>query len=120
MPEICRFDGIVIYMYADDHLPPHFHAKYSGEEAQVSITDGTVIRGRISAARGAQGGRVGQAAKSGTGESLGAVQATPGPRPDRAPAVSKQPSGQSRRPHPFNGGPGTCPAWPHAIGRGAT
>lgn len=48
MPEICRFGGIVIYMYADDHLPPHFHAKYSGEEAQVSIRDGTVIRGRIS------------------------------------------------------------------------
>ena len=48
MPEICRFGGIIIYMYADDHLPPHFHAKHGGEEAQVSIGDGAVIRGRLS------------------------------------------------------------------------
>lgn len=48
MPEICRFGGIMIYMYPDDHLPPHFHAKYGGEEAQMSIRDCAVIRGRIS------------------------------------------------------------------------
>jgi len=26
MPEICRFFGIVIKMFFDDHNPPHFHA----------------------------------------------------------------------------------------------
>ena len=31
----------------DDHLPPHFHAKHGSEEAQVSIMDGAVIRGRL-------------------------------------------------------------------------
>ncbi len=25
MPEISRFYGIIIYMYIDDHNPPHFH-----------------------------------------------------------------------------------------------
>ena len=25
MPEICRFLGIVISMYFDEHNPPHFH-----------------------------------------------------------------------------------------------
>ena len=37
MPEISRFFGIVIRMYFDDHVPPHFHALYSGAEALVQI-----------------------------------------------------------------------------------
>ncbi|HBF76754.1 MAG TPA: DUF4160 domain-containing protein, partial [Clostridiaceae bacterium] len=28
MPEISSFYGIKITMYYNDHLPPHFHAKY--------------------------------------------------------------------------------------------
>ena len=32
MPEICRFYGIVIQMFYDDHSPPHFHAEYSGRK----------------------------------------------------------------------------------------
>jgi hypothetical protein len=28
MPEVCRFFGIVIRMYFDEHNPPHFHAIY--------------------------------------------------------------------------------------------
>ncbi|MGL5639508.1 MAG: DUF4160 domain-containing protein [Cetobacterium sp.] len=28
MPVICRFYGIIIKMYFNDHLPPHFHAMY--------------------------------------------------------------------------------------------
>ncbi|MGL5099720.1 MAG: DUF4160 domain-containing protein [Fusobacteriaceae bacterium] len=28
MPVICRFYGILIKMYFNDHLPPHFHAMY--------------------------------------------------------------------------------------------
>jgi hypothetical protein len=28
MPEIARFYGIIIKMFFNDHLPPHFHATY--------------------------------------------------------------------------------------------
>ena len=36
MPEISRFFGIVIAMYYDDHAPPHFHAIYGSEKAEIS------------------------------------------------------------------------------------
>ncbi|MBO7047812.1 MAG: DUF4160 domain-containing protein [Spirochaetia bacterium] len=29
MPKICTFLGISIYMYFDEHNPPHFHALYN-------------------------------------------------------------------------------------------
>ena len=47
MPELCRFFGIVVRMYAGDHLPPHFHAEYAEHEAQVSISDRSVIGGSL-------------------------------------------------------------------------
>jgi hypothetical protein len=31
---------IVITMYWNDHLPPHFHAKYGEHEITVNIPDG--------------------------------------------------------------------------------
>lgn len=37
MPEISRFSGIVIQMYANDHGPPHFHARYGAETARVRL-----------------------------------------------------------------------------------
>lgn len=33
MPTVGRFDGITIYIYYSDHIPPHFHAKYGDYEA---------------------------------------------------------------------------------------
>lgn len=45
MPQISAFYGIVIYMYWQDHPAPHFHAFYSGDEAQVRIADGVVMAG---------------------------------------------------------------------------
>lgn len=42
MPEISKFYGIIIYMYVDDHNPPHFHVIYDGEEAMVDINDGHI------------------------------------------------------------------------------
>jgi hypothetical protein len=45
MPEISRFLGIVIRMYFFDHDPPHFHAAYSGMNAQIQIDPTTVLRG---------------------------------------------------------------------------
>ena len=47
MPELCRFYGIVIRMYFDDHGPPHFHALYGGDEALVTIDSLTVLHGHL-------------------------------------------------------------------------
>ena len=46
MPEISRFLGIIIYMYFDEHPPPHFHAKYGSYEILVYLDDG-VVEGRF-------------------------------------------------------------------------
>lgn len=47
MPEISRFFGIVIAMFYKEHVPPHFHAKYSGEWAAFSIEDLKMIEGKL-------------------------------------------------------------------------
>ncbi len=45
MPEICRFYGIVIRMYYDEHPPPHFHVYYQAAIATVRIDTLKVVRG---------------------------------------------------------------------------
>ncbi len=45
MPEISRFKGIIIKMYARDHNPPHFHAFFGSHEAIFTIKDGHIIEG---------------------------------------------------------------------------
>ncbi len=47
VPRISSFYGIVIAMYFDDHAPPHFHARYAEDEAQVSIADGELLQGSL-------------------------------------------------------------------------
>lgn len=47
MPTISEFFGIKIYMYWDDHIPPHFHAEYTNTTALISITDAVVIKGLL-------------------------------------------------------------------------
>jgi hypothetical protein len=42
VPELCRFLGIVIYMYHRDHAPAHFHAGYAEFEITVEIQSGVV------------------------------------------------------------------------------
>lgn len=49
MPEICRFYGIVIKMYFDDHNPPHFHAEYAGDEALIDVNTLAVFSGQLPA-----------------------------------------------------------------------
>ena len=46
MPVISRFLGIIISMYWNDHLPPHFHAKYGEYKITVNIETG-VVEGRF-------------------------------------------------------------------------
>jgi len=47
MPELSRFLGMVISIYFDDHNPPHFHVEYNDNEALISISDLSVIRGNL-------------------------------------------------------------------------
>ena len=49
MPEICRFLGIVITMYFDEHNPPHFHVRYNEYRAVMSIGDLNILAGRLPA-----------------------------------------------------------------------
>lgn len=46
MPEISRFYGIIIAMFADDHNPPHFHVRYGDYEAIVTIKEG-IVKGQL-------------------------------------------------------------------------
>jgi hypothetical protein len=47
MPELSRFYGVRITMNFVDHAPPHFHATYGDEEAQVEIATGDIISGSL-------------------------------------------------------------------------
>jgi hypothetical protein len=47
MPEVSRFLGISIYMYWDDHAPPHFHAIYGEHEAKLRISPVSLLAGRL-------------------------------------------------------------------------
>ncbi|MDQ5942924.1 MAG: hypothetical protein QG572_1740 [Pseudomonadota bacterium] len=49
MPEICRFLGIVICMYFDDHNPPHFHVRYNEYRAVLTIQTLNLLDGRLPA-----------------------------------------------------------------------
>jgi hypothetical protein len=44
---ISEFYGIVIEMYYSDHAPPHFHARYAGEERTIIISTGAVMAGSV-------------------------------------------------------------------------
>jgi hypothetical protein len=47
MPIISVFFGIAIFMNFDDHLPPHFHARYQDFEAMFTL-DGELLKGEMS------------------------------------------------------------------------
>lgn len=47
MPELCRFDGIIVRMYGDDHNPPHFHAVYKNNDALITIDPIALNEGSI-------------------------------------------------------------------------
>lgn len=47
MPKLSEFFGIAIYMYWGDHGPPHFHARYGGEKASITISDLSILAGRL-------------------------------------------------------------------------
>ena len=47
MPKISEFFGIAIYVYYREHMPPHFHAIYGGEEVLIVIDDLSVLSGGL-------------------------------------------------------------------------
>jgi hypothetical protein len=47
VPRLSAFYGIVIYLYWDDHNPPHYHAVYGEHEAWIVIANATVLRGSL-------------------------------------------------------------------------
>jgi len=47
MPEICRFLGIIITMYFNEHNPPHFHARYGDHQAEIAIETLSIIAGKL-------------------------------------------------------------------------
>jgi len=47
MPTICYFRGIKIYINWNEHNPPHFHAKYCGEEVSILINEIEVLSGSV-------------------------------------------------------------------------
>jgi hypothetical protein len=47
VPIICRFHGIVVRMYYNDHNPPHFHASSGQDEALIEIDSSAVLAGGL-------------------------------------------------------------------------
>ena len=47
MPEICRFYGMIIALYYNEHNPPHFHVKYGDFMAEIDITTLTILSGEL-------------------------------------------------------------------------
>jgi hypothetical protein len=45
MPEISRFFGIIVYMFFNDHNPPHFNVKYGEFEANILMDNGNMLNG---------------------------------------------------------------------------
>jgi hypothetical protein len=47
MPRVSDFYGIAIYLYYNDHPPPHFHAEHVGDEVLIDIVTLEIIRGDL-------------------------------------------------------------------------
>ena len=49
MPEISRFLGIVIFMYASEHNPPHLHIRYNEFAAVMNLRTLNIMEGKLPA-----------------------------------------------------------------------
>ena len=47
MPEISRFLGIIIRMFYNEHLPPHFHAEYNEFKAEILLDTLEIKEGKL-------------------------------------------------------------------------
>lgn len=49
MSELSRFLGIVVFMYFNEHNPPHIHVRYNEFRAVMDIRSLNVLDGRLPA-----------------------------------------------------------------------
>lgn len=47
MPRLVTLNGIAIFVYADDHNPPYFHAISADEEVLLVIADLSIYAGTL-------------------------------------------------------------------------
>lgn len=47
MPRVSAFYGIVMWIYSNDHPPPHFHATYGEHEVLIRIVDDSTYSGSL-------------------------------------------------------------------------
>jgi hypothetical protein len=47
MPTLAVVDGVLIMMFWNDHAPPHFHARFAGQECQIDLATLQVLEGSI-------------------------------------------------------------------------
>lgn len=47
MPCLGIFFGISFYMYFRDHAPPHVHAEYQADEAEIDIATAEFLEGNL-------------------------------------------------------------------------
>lgn len=47
MPKIAEFSNISIYIYYNEHNPPHFHAIYDDKEASIQISSVAILKGNL-------------------------------------------------------------------------
>ena len=47
MATVAMVDGVKIMLYANEHPPPHFHAKFAEFHAVIDINKLTIIRGKL-------------------------------------------------------------------------
>lgn len=91
MPRVSAFYGIVIALYYNDHLPPHFHALYGQYEALVRIDTLETLAGSLpKRARAITRCRVVPAAQAGATGGLGARSAERAAWYHRAAEVSRR------------------------------
>jgi hypothetical protein len=51
VPTFAIVEGVLIRFYAEDHPPPHFHAKFAEYEAVIGIHDLAVRQGELPRAK---------------------------------------------------------------------
>jgi len=47
MPEISRFLGIKIFIFFNEHNPPHFHVEYNEYKASIHIKTFALMEGKL-------------------------------------------------------------------------
>ena len=80
MPRLSAFYGIAIFMYWDDHEPPHYHAIYAQHEALILLADRSLLRGSLPPRAPAPRPYLAPAASGGAGVRLEADEGRPAAR----------------------------------------